>query len=120
MSAITAHTNLVPERGKMRHFGYAPFPPYLQFHAVDRSGALVRSEVIDVAWPSMMHDFAVTKDHVIFLLCPVVFSFEEVARSGSPFAWEPERGTRIGVMPRTGGNDDVRWFDTDACYVFHP
>jgi carotenoid cleavage dioxygenase-like enzyme len=24
------------------------------------------------------------------------------------------------VMPRRGGNADVRWFDTDPCYVFHP
>lgn len=120
MGAMTAHPKLDPETGEMLFFGYAPFPPYLQYHVVDRTGALVRSEVIDVAWPSMMHDFAITKDHVIFLLCPVVFSFEEVARSGSVFAWEPERGTRIGVMPRNGGNDDVRWFDTDACYVFHP
>jgi carotenoid cleavage dioxygenase len=23
-------------------------------------------------------------------------------------------------MPRSGGNADVRWFETDACYVFHP
>jgi carotenoid cleavage dioxygenase len=23
-------------------------------------------------------------------------------------------------MPRDGGNDDVRWFDVEPCYVFHP
>ena len=23
-------------------------------------------------------------------------------------------------MPREGGNRDVRWFDVDPCYVFHP
>jgi carotenoid cleavage dioxygenase len=117
---MTAHPKMDPETGEMLFFGYAPFPPYLQYHVVDRAGALVRSEVIDVAWPSMMHDFAITKDYVIFLLCPVVFSFEEIARSGSIFSWQPERGTRIGVMPRSGGNADVRWFDTDPCYVFHP
>jgi carotenoid cleavage dioxygenase len=120
MGAMTAHPKMDPETGEMLFFGYAPFPPYLQYYVVDRSGALVRSEVIDVAWPSMMHDFAITKDYVVFLLCPIVFSFEEIARSGSIFSWQPERGTRIGVMPRTGGNSDVRWFDTDACYVFHP
>src|SRR4029450_12080700 len=59
------------------------------------------------------------KDHVVFLLCPVVFSFENVKARGGVFSWEPERGTRLGVMPRNGGNADVRWFDTDPCYVFH-
>ncbi|MBI3770320.1 MAG: carotenoid oxygenase family protein [Deltaproteobacteria bacterium] len=120
MGPMTAHPKLDPESGEMLFFGYAPFPPYLQFHVANRTGALVRSEVIDVAWPSMMHDFAITKDYVIFLLCPVVFSFEEMARNGSIFAWDPDRGTRIGIMPRSGGNADVKWFDTDPCYVFHP
>ena len=23
-------------------------------------------------------------------------------------------------MPRSGGDADVRWFDVDPCYVFHP
>jgi len=118
--AMTAHPKMDPETGEMLFFGYSPFPPFLQYHVADRSGALVRSEVIDVAWPSMIHDFAVTKDHVIFILCPLVFSLENAAKGRGVFSWEPERGTRLGVMPRAGGNADVRWFDTDASYVFHP
>ena len=37
-----------------------------------------------------------------------------------PFSWDPRYPARIGVMPRDGGNADVRWFDIDPCYVFHP
>ena len=37
-----------------------------------------------------------------------------------PFAWNPSYPARIGVMPREGTNDDVRWFDIEPCYVFHP
>ena len=118
--AMTAHPKMDPETGEMLFFGYSPFPPHLQYHVADREGRLVRSEVIDVAWPSMMHDFAITKDHVIFILCPLVFSFENLAKHGGVFSWEPERGTRLGVMPRSGGNADVKWFETEASYVFHP
>jgi carotenoid cleavage dioxygenase len=100
--------------------GYSPFPPYLTFHVADRTGALVRSEPIDLAWPSMIHDFAVTAEHVVFILCPLVFSFENVKERGGVFSWEPERGTRLGVMPRRGGSADVRWYETDPSYVFHP
>lgn len=119
-SAMTAHPKMDPETGEMLFFGYAPFPPFLTYHVVDKQGVLTRSEVIDVAWPSMMHDFAITKDYVIFMLCPVVFSFEGLTKGGSLFSWEPERGAKLGVMPRSGGNADVRWFDIDPCYVFHP
>ena len=40
--------------------------------------------------------------------------------SALPFAWNESYPARIGVMPREGGNDDVRWFDIEPCYVFHP
>ncbi|MEA2625872.1 MAG: hypothetical protein QOD06_1917 [Candidatus Binatota bacterium] len=115
---MTAHPKMDLATGEMLFFGYSPFPPYLQFHVADAAGRLVRSEPIDVAWPSMMHDFAVTERYVLFLLCPVVFSFDDVAARGGAFSWEPERGMRIGVMPRSGG--DVRWLATDPCFVFHP
>jgi carotenoid cleavage dioxygenase len=118
-TAMTAHPKMDPETGEMLFFGYSPFPPYLTYHVADRTGALVRSEPIDLAWPSMIHDFAVTKDHVVFILCPLVFSFENVRERGGVFSWEPERGTRLGVMPRSGA-PEVKWFETDASYVFHP
>jgi carotenoid cleavage dioxygenase len=119
-TAMTAHPKLDPETGEMLFFGYAPVPPYLVYHVVDKTGRLARSEEIDVAWPSMIHDFVTTREHVIFILCPLVFSLENLANTGRLFSWEPERGTRIGVMPRSGGNADVRWFSTGASYVFHP
>jgi carotenoid cleavage dioxygenase len=37
-----------------------------------------------------------------------------------PYAWNPKYPARVGVMPRDGGNKDVRWFDIEPCYVYHP
>jgi carotenoid cleavage dioxygenase len=37
-----------------------------------------------------------------------------------PFAWEPEKGSFVGVMRRDGDVSAIRWFNTAACYVFHP
>ncbi len=39
---------------------------------------------------------------------------------GLPYAWNPDYPARIGVMPREGSNCDVRWFDIEPCYVYHP
>jgi carotenoid cleavage dioxygenase len=119
-TAMTAHPKLDPETGEMLFFGYSPFPPYLTYHVADRAGNLVRSKEIDLEWPSMIHDFCTTRDYVIFILCPLVFSIENIATKGQLMTWEPERGTRLGVMPRSGGNRDVKWFTTDPSYVFHP
>ncbi|GAB2695651.1 carotenoid oxygenase family protein [Nocardia thraciensis] len=37
-----------------------------------------------------------------------------------PYAWNPKYQARVGVMPRAGGSADMRWFDIEPCYVFHP
>ncbi len=40
--------------------------------------------------------------------------------SGFPYTWNPRYPARIGVMPREGGDVQVRWFEIDPCFVFHP
>ncbi|MBS9534938.1 carotenoid oxygenase family protein [Mycobacterium sp. M1] len=40
--------------------------------------------------------------------------------AGLPYAWNPGYPARIGVLPREGGSRDVRWFDVEPCFVFHP
>jgi carotenoid cleavage dioxygenase len=117
---MTAHPKLDPETGEMLFFGYSPLPPYLRYHVADANGRVTRSVEIDVHVPTMMHDFIATRNHVIFMVLPAVFQLDKVAEGGSPLAWRPEVGARIGVMPRNGGNADVRWFDVEPCYVFHP
>ena len=34
--------------------------------------------------------------------------------------WNANYPARVGVMPRTGDAGDVRWFDVEPCFVFHP
>ncbi|WP_255950934.1 carotenoid oxygenase family protein [Streptomyces odontomachi] len=55
---------------------------------------------------------------------PDPISARAVRKTGAngvlPYAWNPAYPARVGIMPRTGGADDVRWFDVRPCYVFHP
>ena len=37
-----------------------------------------------------------------------------------PYRWNPDYQARVGVLPRNGTADQVRWFDVEPCYVFHP
>ena len=67
----------------------------------------------------MMHDCAITKRYTLFLDLPITFDFERAMKGESMLAWEPENGSRIGVVPRMGGDDDVKWFEIDNCMMFH-
>lgn len=42
------------------------------------------------------------------------------ANAGLPYSWNPKYPARVGVLPRDCGNADVRWFEVEPCYVFHP
>jgi carotenoid cleavage dioxygenase len=119
-TAFTAHPKLCPETGELHFFGYGPVPPWLVYHVLDAKGDLVHSAEITVPGPTMMHDFMITRRHAIFMDLPVVFDLEAAMRGEIPLRWDPSYGARIGILPRMGTNADVRWFDVDPCYVFHP
>jgi len=118
--SFTAHPKIDPQTGEMLAFGYDALPPYLVYRVVDADGKLVRNEEITLPFPSMVHDFITTPEHVIFPIFPATLRVERAARGESVLGWEPDLGTHVGVMPRDGGNDDVVWFQTDACFAFHP
>ncbi len=113
---FTAHPRVCPETNEMLAFGYAPMQaPHLVYYRIDPQGNLVQAEPIEIPRPVMMHDWNVTRNHVIFMDLPIIFALEE-----GGFAFKEECGARLGVMPRNGTNADVRWFEIDPCYVFHP
>ncbi len=120
---MTAHPKMDPETGEMLFFGYnakGMISEDMSFHVVDKDGNLTRSEWFKAPYASMVHDFITTRDHVIFPIMPLTGSMERVMNGGPVYAWEPEKGVHIGIMPRSGTVNDIRWFRGDPSYVFHP
>lgn len=119
--AFTAHPKICPVTGEMLAFGYDVVgPEFLRYHRFDAAGALVQSEPITLPAGVMIHDFNITRDHVVWMDLPVCFDLEKAVAGAAPFGWRPDNGARLGVMPRTGGDTDVRWFDIEPGYVLHP
>ncbi len=94
--------------------------PYLTYLRVSAGGELVQVENITVGGPTMMHDFNVTENNAVFMDLPAVFDLELAMRGEMPIRWSDDYPARLGVMPRTGTDADVVWYDIDPCYVFHP
>ena len=120
---MTAHPKLDPVNGEMVFFGYSAtgrFTPQVNLHVASREGALLRSEQIEAPYSSMVHDFVVSRDWIILPIFPLTGSMERAMKGAPAYAWEPEKGTHIALIPRGGSVADARWFKGDACYVFHP
>ncbi|MEV0381365.1 carotenoid oxygenase family protein [Nonomuraea sp. NPDC050643] len=119
-SAMTAHPKTDPETGELVFFGYDPAgPPFLRVHIADRDGELTMSQDVDIPRPTLMHDFAITQNHIVLIDGPVVYEPGPLKEGAGklPLSWRPEFGTRVGVLPRTGGA--TRWFEVETCFAFH-
>lgn len=118
--SFTAHPKICPVTGELLAFGYSAFEPYLRYLRVSADGALVQTEDITVGGPTMMHDFNITQNHVVFMDLPAVFDIQRAASGEMPIRWDDDYPSRLGVMPRDGTDAQVKWFDINPCYVFHP
>lgn len=119
-TGMTAHPKTCPTSGELHFFDYNWFAPFVTYHCANAAGELVRSVPIDVPGPTMMHDFAITAGHVLFLDLPVVFDVARAMRGQMPYRWDETYGARVGVMKRGDDSGRVQWFDVNPCYVFHP
>lgn len=118
--SFTAHPKICPVTGELLAFGYSAMPPYLTYLRVSADGQLVQREEITVGGPTMMHDFNVTQNFIIFMDLPAVFDMDMALRGEMPIHWDDNYPARLGVMPRNGNDASVVWYDINPCYVFHP
>jgi carotenoid cleavage dioxygenase len=118
--SFTAHPKICGVTGELIAFGYSMLEPYLRYVRVSADGRLLQDEPITVGGPTMMHDFNVTRNNVVFMDLPAVFDIELALKGEMPIRWDEEYPARLGVMPRDGGDADVVWHQIDPCYVFHP
>ena len=116
---FTAHPKVDPRTGEMMTFGYIPFPPYVQYSVIDAGGALVHTTPITIPKGVMMHDFACSAHYSIFLDFPLTFDIARAMEGKSPLGFDKEHGSRIGIVPRMGNDEDVRWFTVEAGVVIH-
>ena len=122
VDSMTAHPKICPTTGEMHFFGYGNiFEPHVTYHRADANGELIINRPLDVKALTMMHDFALTAEHVVFMDLPIVFNLD-VAMKGDgdmPYRWDDNYGARLGVLRRDDPLGEVQWFEIDPCYVFH-
>jgi carotenoid cleavage dioxygenase len=116
---FSAHPLRDPGTGELHtvsyYFGWGN---KVEYSAVDAGGKVRRSVDIELGGSTMMHAFSLTEGHVVIFDLPVTFDLDNA--TAFPYSWNPEYQARIGVMPREGTSSDVRWFEVEPCYVYHP
>jgi carotenoid cleavage dioxygenase len=118
---MSAHPKLDPETGEMLFFANFPqrtFDGDVAWYVADAAGVLTRQGRFRAPFPGLIHDFVATRDFLVFPFGPVTLSLTRAMRGGPPLAWEPGRGTHLGVLRRDGCGE-VRWFSCEPCFAWH-
>lgn len=117
---MTAHPKVDPATGALSLFANLPrgrLTGELALYEADAAGVLSPARMVQGPHASIVHDFAITPNFAVFVVCPVTLSLER-AQAGRPLiAWEPEAGVEVLAVPRAGG-EPLR-FETAPCMVWH-
>lgn len=119
---MTAHPRIDPETGELYFFGYEASGLAscdVAYCVANRDGELVREDWLRVPYCALMHDFAVTEEHAVFPCFPITADIARLRAGGPHWGWDPTLETMIGIMPRAGRVEEIRWFRGPACSVFH-
>lgn len=115
---VSAHSKVDPRTGEFVFFDYSLYEPWMSFGVVSRDNELTHFSTVELPGPRLPHDMGLTENYVILHDLPVVFT-EQGLRNNLWRIHTEDRPARFGVAPRNGPGADIRWFETDPCYIYH-
>ncbi|MCX4247508.1 carotenoid oxygenase family protein [Paraliomyxa miuraensis] len=120
---FSAHPHRVAALGTTFNFGVRYGREHaLDLYALPDHGPTRHLGVVPLPWAGMVHDFIATERHLVFVVGPVRLLIWR-ALLGDPnferlFAWEPERGTEIIVVPLAEPERVIR-IPAEPFWVWH-
>jgi carotenoid cleavage dioxygenase len=114
----SAHSKVDPLTGEFAFFDYSLYEPWMSFGVVSKDNELTNFSRVELPGPRLPHDMGLTKNYIILHDLPVVFSDSGLRNNMWQIKTQP-RPARFGVVPRNGTGDQIRWFETDPCYIYH-
>ncbi|MEO6340235.1 MAG: carotenoid oxygenase family protein [Caulobacteraceae bacterium] len=119
---MSAHPKIDPVTGEWWSYGQFSekrFEGEMSLHVIDKDGQVIREEEFSLPYPGMTHDWAVTREHLIFHILPYTVDTERLKTGGDFYAFDASRPPMFGIMPRSGTTQDLRWFPVPGAGVAH-
>lgn len=120
---FSAHPHRVRSRKASYNFGIRyGRETLLDVYELPDEGPCRRIASVQLAGPTMIHDFIATNGHLIFLAPPlrlrIVRQLLGLGTYGENLAWRPEMGTEVVVVPLANPESPIR-FSTEPFYQWH-
>lgn len=119
---FTAHPKIDPKTGNMLAFSYAAkglLTRDVVFYTINPAGEIIKEVGFEIPYYCMMHDFGITEDYVVFHVIPITSDWERLENNLPHFGFDKKRPIHLGVLPRDGQAEDIRWFSAANCFASH-
>ncbi|KAL0330355.1 UNVERIFIED_CONTAM: Carotenoid 9,10(9',10')-cleavage dioxygenase [Sesamum radiatum] len=116
----TSHPKRAPYTDELVTIGTDARKPYLVVGVISADGTKLLHKV-DLKFERSVfcHEVGVTQRYNVIMDFPIIIDLSRLLRGGSIIRYEKEKYARIGIMPRYGDADSVRWFEVETCCTFH-
>ncbi len=119
---FTAHPKVCSITENIVAFGYEARgfgSDVIAIFEIDKQGRRIWEAEVRAPYVSMVHDFAVTENHVVFFVVPLVMDPEQMKRGGIHFSWDKTHKSYLGILRRYGDGKDLRWIEGPTCGGSH-
>ena len=119
-TTLNAHPKTDMRTGELIGYDYADFESFYTYYVWDKHGALKHVARIDLPGPRLPHDITITENYSLLHDWPFFHDPDMLKSIGRRVVtFKPDMPSRIGVIPRYGTQDQVKWFEFKPGYVLH-
>ncbi|KAJ6372996.1 hypothetical protein OIU76_027347 [Salix suchowensis] len=117
---FNSHPKRAPGTGELVVFGVDAMKPFMEVGVVSADGKrLVHKVDLKFNRCTLSHDMGVTERYNVIIDFPLTIDIHRLMKGGPLIKFDKEEYARIGVMPRYGDADSVRWFEVEPNCTFH-
>ncbi|KAM0938555.1 putative 9-cis-epoxycarotenoid dioxygenase [Dioscorea sansibarensis] len=117
---FTAHPKKAPGSGELVITGADAVKPFLVLGVISADGKRLAHKVdVKLERSILCHDMGVTERYNIIMDMPLTINVPRLLRGGPLIKYEKESYARIGVMPRYGDAEAIKWFHVQPYCTFH-
>ncbi len=125
VTPFSAHPKFDPDTGCLLNFGmsFSANHPMLNYYEFDPGGGLIRRKRQPLRFQHSNHDFAISRNYAVFYLSPLIMNFErfwgDQVSVMESLSWEPDKGSRILVLPRESKTEQAFEIEAAPLYCLH-
>jgi carotenoid cleavage dioxygenase-like enzyme len=110
---MTAHVRIDPTSQKMYFYGYEAdglASKTVSYCVVGADGKLISEQFFENKYCAMMHDFLISENYAVFPVFPTTSDLDRLKEGGVHWVHDQQGDSWVGIMPRDGSVDDLRWY----------